>query len=183
MSDLWDRCRLALRERLPRADWHRCIEKLRGWIDDDVFYLWIDRAPDDWRSIGNPAESFDRDIRETIRLVCGRPARGVHYLERPPDREKVVNGRRIPEHRARFQRSQTERNRNLLPYAMEELRHLEAHPPDLSACRTVEEKLARLEAIAIERARRRMENEPLRSLLARRARGAPPRDPPPHCRS
>jgi hypothetical protein len=184
VSDLWDRCRLALRERLGHDDWCQAIAPLRAWFDADVLYLWIDRGPKDWRTIANPAEKYDREIRDTVRLVCGRAPKGVHYLTKPPNREHIINQRRIPEHRERMHGEAAKRQKTLVAYAMEECARLAENPsPQLLAlmrtCTSDEERLVKLRAFAMDRAKHRLDNEPLRSIFASRNRGEPPREPPP----
>jgi hypothetical protein len=187
VSDLWDRCRLALRESLGHDVWRRAIDPLRAWFDDDVLYLWVDRGPTDWRAIANPAEKHDREVRDVVRLVCGRPPRGIHYLEKPPNREYVINRRRAPEHRERMHAEAARRQKTLDVYAMEEHERLAQDPPPqlrtlMRLCASDEERLVKLHAFAMDRARRRLESDPLRSVRAGRDRGEPPRDPPPRSR-
>lgn len=179
MSAFWDKCRSALRESLAEADWRRSIAPLRAWIAHDHLYLWVDREPGDWRTIPNPAKDFDREIREAVRRTLGRPARGIHYLDRPPNREHILNDWRRIEHRARARREKDRTTEKLLAYAKEECRRLAANPPRLASCRSDAERRVKLAAICMDRAKRRLEKEALSSGVRLWRRGEPPEDPPP----
>lgn len=178
MSDLWERAREALRQRLSDEDWRRSIAPLRTWIAHGVLYLWVDRAPEDWRVIPNPAKDFDREIRETVRRMLGRPLEGARYLDRPPNREHMLNERRRATHRARAREQQDRTTKKLLAYAKEECRRLLANPPNLASCRSDAERRVKLEALAMDRAKRRLRAEAL-SSGARAGRGEPSDEPPP----
>jgi hypothetical protein len=178
VSELWDRCRPQLRERMSQDDWRRCIAPLRAWFDADMLYLWVDREADDWHTISNPASDHDRAIRDTVRQVSGRAARAVHYLDRPPNRESIINQRRLPEHRSRRRASDDRLHKLLCAYALEEARRFEDDPPDLRMCRTDVERRVKLETIAMDRAKRRLAREPLASVFGAGRRGEAPRDPP-----
>ena len=117
-------------------------------------------------------------IRETVRRVCGRPARAVRYLERPPNREYIISQRRIPEHRNRLLAAQEKEHKLLLARARDEVLHLLENPPDLRLCRSDTEKRVRLEALAMDRARRALEKQTLSPGSRVRRPGQPPADPP-----
>ena len=159
MSDLWDRCRELLRTQLRADDWKRSIQTLRARLDADVLYLWVERGDEDWRSLANPARDFDQEIREAFRQVCGRVVGDVQFLDRPPNREHVINQRRIPEHRRRMAARQDQTQALLLRYAKEECLRMLDDPPRLPTCRNDRERCVRLEAMAMDRAKRRLVRE------------------------
>jgi hypothetical protein len=62
---------------------------------------------------------------------------------------------------------------------MEECQRLLDNPPDLPPCRSDDERRVKLEAMVWDRAKRRLENEPLRPVWATRTKADAPRAPPP----
>jgi len=176
VSRLWDQCKSALKERLKPADWRTCIEPLRVWLHGDALYLWVDRARDDYRSIGNPARDFGEQIRDAVCQARGRGGLTLHFLERPPNRERMVTDQRVPEHRQKRRRHEDLEEQALLQYAKEECRKLYRDSGGLLLRGTRDERIRKLHAIVIERAKVRLEKEGLPKKGA--AHDAPPPDTP-----
>jgi hypothetical protein len=177
MSDLWRRCSLLLQERLGPDDWRRSIEPLRAWVANGTIYLWVDRPGVGRRAIANPAKDFDLEIREVVGQIHGRGLT-VRYLDRPPNRESMIGDRRTREFDAR-ERSDA-RLDALRTFLKEEWLRIVENPPR-RRWRSDVEMLVELDALAMERAKERLEREGLHpgSLAPAWRRGKPPVDPPP----
>ncbi len=139
------------------GDWRASIQPLRAWMDAGTLYLWVDRAPGDWRAIANPARTFDASIRKVARETWGREPTAIRYVDTPPDREQMINERRGPEHRQKLRKQEEKQHRRLVELAKEEcLRLLEDHDSVLLAGSDAE-KQRTLSAIIMDRAKRRLE--------------------------
>lgn len=182
MSDLWNRCRSALRAQVSTDDWRRSIEPLRAWIDADILYLWVDRDDDDWRSIPNPAKDFDRLIRGAVREVYGRAPRDVRYLVRPPNREKLITERRVGEHREAEHAAQARERAALDAIKAEVYEQVKAEvlrdPRILGSCRDERDVGVKIQRMVMDRAKHRHEFEVPQSQLRPFQRREAPRDPP-----
>lgn len=178
MSDLWNRCRAELRHCLSHDDWRRSIQPLRAWMDAGTLCLWVDRAPGDWRALANPARDFDAAIRKVAHKIWGREPTEIRYLDRPPSRDQSINQRRIREHRAKLREREEGAARRLWTYARQELHRLIENPGDLHLTGSEDEVRRKLEAMVMDRAKQRLEQETHRSGLFRGNR-RPPEDPPP----
>jgi hypothetical protein len=89
----------------------------------------------------------------------------------------MIHERRLPEHREVVRRRADRENKLLLAFAAEEITRLLEDPGRLRVTGSDAAKRAQIEALAIDRAKRRLEREGFSSRLRRL--GAPPRDPPP----
>lgn len=181
MSDLWDRCRAELRKRMSGADWDAGVQPLGAWFYHGVLYLWPDRER--CRASGRrvSTSAMDEQIRAAVRSVWGREPARIVRLPHAPNRELIINDHREAEHREGRQRRERLCDEVLMEYAKEEIKKIEdgrARVPPLTGSRG--EQLCQLQAIVINRAKRRLESEgPPSSFRRTFARGEPPQNPPP----
>lgn len=133
MNDLWRRCLGRIRSELPAAEWHRCFAPLRAWFEAGELYLWVGRRFGDWRHVPVEAREYDRLIRRAFEELWGRRPLAIHYLEAPPKRERIVNRRRLRDHRER-KRLKEARELRAFHYYQEQARtELGENPPPIPA--------------------------------------------------
>ncbi len=184
MSQLWEQCLAGLRLQVPAEEWAHYFEHLRGWMDAGTLYIWVDSHVDvrtRAEILGHLASAHDTAIRKVAnRVKGGQPVR-VRYERHPPNQERIVNERRMREHRESESRRLRAECAEFRKLQIEEYRKLVAEgAPRLRG--TSEQQKQRLLQIIDARALRRLEerNQAPRPIRAsrRRERGEPPESPP-----
>ena len=173
MSDLWDRCRGLIRGEVAAAEWDQCFARLKAWMDSGELYLWVDRPYDDWRRIPVEAQKYHPLIRGAFQRVWARQPRAIHYLETPPNREQILNRRRLRSHREQQKREEALEHEALSYYGRQIAAELRSNPPALPGHRP--DRKPYLLRLAETRAMQRLKANgiPLSIRMTRRGRRLP----------